>query len=62
MTTTQTTPSLTTEIVRAHTAFGTCEEMLAAIKSGYVPTVSKRRQAPLLIALRAEHLPAFVID
>lgn len=49
------------KIVRRYTAFGTATEMLEAMARGYVPTVSKRRQASLLRWLRAHGLPAFVV-
>lgn len=62
MNTTQAAPArLTRLIVRQHTAFGTAEEMRAAMTSGYLPTVHRVRQAALLAALNAEGFRAFVI-
>lgn len=54
--------TLTDSVVCTHTAFTTASELRAAIQGGYVPTASKRRQGALVMALRAEGLPCFVID
>lgn len=54
-------PTLTDSVVRTHTAFTTASELRSAIQGGYVPTVSQRRQAALLIALHEEGLPVFVV-
>ncbi len=51
---------LTDSIVSKHTAFGTAAELVAAMATGYVPTVSKRRQGGLLLALNALGYAAFV--
>lgn len=48
-------------ITRKHTAFLTFDELALAIALGYVPTVSRKRQASLLKMLRALQLPAFEV-
>lgn len=61
MNTTQTHLTDADRIVRKYTAMPSYLALVESMGRGYVPTVHRRRQAPLLSFLRAAGLKVFVI-